>query len=133
MIEIRDIGVDSPEWLETLRACGASPLLLPAIHLVDAEAESLRLWRMEDGGGAVACAADMALFYQCLLTNPGELWNPPVLADALGRVRVDFPDPITGAPANRGLGVVVTVHMPLEWLRILHRSARVVQQPRRLH
>ncbi len=59
------------------------------------------------GGGAVASAADMALFYQCLLSNPGELWSPQVLADALGRVRVDFPDPITGAPANRGLGVVI--------------------------
>ena len=30
-----------------------------------------------------------------------------MLADALGRVRVDFPGPITGAPANRGLGVVI--------------------------
>ncbi len=59
------------------------------------------------GGGAVSTAADMALFYQALLHNPGELWSPPVLADAIGRVRVDFPDPITGAPANRGLGVVI--------------------------
>jgi len=59
------------------------------------------------GGGAVSTAADMALFYQGLLHNPGELWSPPVLADAIGRVRVDFPDPITGAPANRGLGVVI--------------------------
>ena len=59
------------------------------------------------GGGAVANAADMALFYQGLLLNPDELWNPQVLADATGRVRVDFPDPITGVPANRGLGVVI--------------------------
>jgi CubicO group peptidase (beta-lactamase class C family) len=59
------------------------------------------------GGGAVSTAADMALFYQGLMRNPGELWSPQVLADAIGRVRVDFPDPITGAPANRGLGVVI--------------------------
>lgn len=59
------------------------------------------------GGGAVSTAADIALFYQGLLHNPGELWSPPVLADAIGRVRVEFPDPITGAPANRGLGVVI--------------------------
>jgi len=59
------------------------------------------------GGGAVATAADMALFYQALLHNPGELWRPEVLADATGTVRVDFPDPMTGVPANRGLGVVI--------------------------
>ena len=59
------------------------------------------------GGGAVASAADMALFYQGLLLNPDELWNPQILADATGRVRVDFPDPITSVPANRGLGVVI--------------------------
>ena len=59
------------------------------------------------GGGAVATAADVALFYQGLMRNPGELWNPEVLEEAIGRVHVDFPDPITGAPANRGLGVVI--------------------------
>jgi CubicO group peptidase (beta-lactamase class C family) len=41
------------------------------------------------------------------LANPGELWDPAVLADAVGRVWVDLPDPITGAPAHRGLGVVI--------------------------
>ncbi len=59
------------------------------------------------GGGAVSTAADMALFYQGLLHNPGELWSPVILGDAVGRVRVEYPDPITGAPANRGLGVVI--------------------------
>jgi CubicO group peptidase (beta-lactamase class C family) len=59
------------------------------------------------GGGAVASAADMALFYQSLMRNPGELWQPEILADAVGRVRVNFPDPMTGVPANRGLGVVI--------------------------
>jgi len=59
------------------------------------------------GGGAVSTAADVALFYQGLMHNPGELWQPPILADAIGRVRVNFPDPITAAPANRGLGVVI--------------------------
>ncbi len=59
------------------------------------------------GGGAVASAADMALFYQALMLNPDELWDREILADAVGRVRIDFPDPITGVPANRGLGVVI--------------------------
>jgi CubicO group peptidase (beta-lactamase class C family) len=59
------------------------------------------------GGGAISTAADMALFYQGIMRNTGELWDPEVLADAIGRVRVNFPDPMTGAPANRGLGVVI--------------------------
>jgi len=59
------------------------------------------------GGGAVSTAADVAMFYQGLLRNPGEIWEPDILADATGRVRVDYVDPITGAPANRGLGVVI--------------------------
>ena len=60
------------------------------------------------GGGGVATAATVALFYQALLHNPGELWDPDVLADATGRVRNTFPDLLAlGAPANRALGVVV--------------------------
>jgi CubicO group peptidase (beta-lactamase class C family) len=59
------------------------------------------------GGGAVSTAADMALFYQGLMRNPNDLWQPQILADAIGRVRVEFPDSTTGAPANRGLGVVI--------------------------
>jgi CubicO group peptidase (beta-lactamase class C family) len=60
------------------------------------------------GGGGVATAATVALFYQALLHNPGGLWDPDVLADATGRVRNTFPDLLAlGAPANRALGVVV--------------------------
>ena len=59
------------------------------------------------GGGAVANAASIALFYQCLLHNPGELWDPEILADATGTIRVDMKDPTTGVAANRALGVVI--------------------------
>lgn len=59
------------------------------------------------GGGAVSTAADVALFYQALMQNPQGLWKQEVLADAVGTVRVDYEDPMTGAPANRGLGVVI--------------------------
>ncbi len=59
------------------------------------------------GGGAVASAADVALFYQALIANPGELWRPEVLEDATGKVHADFTDPLTGCPAHRGLGVVL--------------------------
>jgi CubicO group peptidase (beta-lactamase class C family) len=93
--ELRDLLGSAIEWPNTVD----DSLLM----FNDPEVRALGV----PGGGAVASAADMALFYQCLLNNPGELWNPQILADALGRVRVDFPDPITGAPANRGLGVVI--------------------------
>lgn len=59
------------------------------------------------GGGGIATAATMALFYQALLHNPGGLWDPDVLADATGRVWNSFPDLLFRAPASRGLGVVI--------------------------
>jgi CubicO group peptidase (beta-lactamase class C family) len=59
------------------------------------------------GGGGITTAADLALYYQALLHNPGHLWKPDVLADATGRVRNRFPDPLLGVPANRSLGLVV--------------------------
>ena len=59
------------------------------------------------GAGAVAGAADIALFYQALLHNPGRLWRPDVLADATSRVRFDHLDPFTHVPANRTLGLTV--------------------------
>jgi CubicO group peptidase (beta-lactamase class C family) len=59
------------------------------------------------GGGGVATAADVALFYQALLHDDRGLWDPDVLADATGRVRNTMPDPWLGVPANRALGVVV--------------------------
>ena len=58
------------------------------------------------GGGGVMRASDLARFYQAVLRNPGELWRPDVLADAVGRVRNHLPDPLTGTPANRTLGLV---------------------------
>ncbi len=60
------------------------------------------------GGGAVSDAADLALFYQALLRNPGKLWDPALLADATGRVRNALPDLLAGGlPASRALGVIV--------------------------
>ncbi len=59
------------------------------------------------GGGGVATAATVALFYQALLHDPDGLWDPGVLADATGRVRNTVPDPLLGVSANRALGVVV--------------------------
>jgi CubicO group peptidase (beta-lactamase class C family) len=59
------------------------------------------------GGGAVANAAEVALFYQALLHNPSELWHPAVLADATGNIRAAHPDSYSGVPANRSLGLII--------------------------
>lgn len=59
------------------------------------------------GGGGVGSAADVALFYQALLHNPNELWDPDVLADATGTVRNTFFDPLTRTSANRSRGVFI--------------------------
>jgi CubicO group peptidase (beta-lactamase class C family) len=59
------------------------------------------------GGGGVATASDLALFYQALLRNPGGLWDPKWLSIATSEVRNTFPDPLTGVSANRSIGVVI--------------------------
>ncbi|MFZ4517282.1 MAG: serine hydrolase domain-containing protein [Microthrixaceae bacterium] len=59
------------------------------------------------GGGALSTAADLARYYQALLANPGGLWDPAVLADGTGHVRNRLPNPMTGEPASRTLGLVV--------------------------
>ena len=59
------------------------------------------------GGGAIMTAADLARFYQALLHNPGELWDPVVWRDATTNVRCTFDDPLLGVPVNRTFGLVV--------------------------
>ncbi len=60
------------------------------------------------GGGGVSNASDLARFYQALLHDPGELWEPKWLAIATSEVRNSFPDLLLGGvPANRAIGVVV--------------------------
>jgi CubicO group peptidase (beta-lactamase class C family) len=52
-------------------------------------------------------AADLARFYQALLHNPGELWDPVVLDDVTTNVRCTFDEPMMGVPVNRSLGLVL--------------------------
>ena len=59
------------------------------------------------GAGAVARAADIAMFYQALLHNSADLWDPATLADATGHVRNTLVDPLFKVPANRTLGLMV--------------------------
>lgn len=58
------------------------------------------------GGGGVMRAADLALYYQAVLHNPGGMWDAAVLEDVRTNVRNRFPDPTFGVPANRTLGLV---------------------------
>ncbi len=59
------------------------------------------------GGGGYARAADLALFYQALLHNPGGMWDAGILEDARTHVRNRLPDPLMGVPANRTIGLVL--------------------------
>jgi CubicO group peptidase (beta-lactamase class C family) len=58
------------------------------------------------GGGGVMRAADLALYYQAILHNPGGMWDVDVLHDVTTNVRNTFPDKMTGVPANRTLGLI---------------------------
>ncbi len=59
------------------------------------------------GGGAVSTAADLAMLYQAFLHDPGGLWDPDVLTLGAAEVCCDLPDPLTGVPAHRTLGLVL--------------------------
>ena len=58
------------------------------------------------GGGGVATAADVALYYQALMHDPAAIWKPEVLTDVTSTVRNSFPD-YMGVPANRTRGLIV--------------------------
>ena len=52
-------------------------------------------------------AESLCLFYQGLLSNPGEIWAPSILADGTSNIRCTLPDPLMNLPANRTTGVVI--------------------------
>ena len=60
------------------------------------------------GGGGVSTASDLALFYQALLHNPGELWDPKWLSIATTDVRNTFEDALAGGiQTRRTIGLVL--------------------------
>jgi CubicO group peptidase (beta-lactamase class C family) len=59
------------------------------------------------GAGAIMRAADLALFHQALLTNPGGMWKPDVLANVTSVVRNRLLERRTGVAARRTLGLVL--------------------------
>jgi CubicO group peptidase (beta-lactamase class C family) len=83
-----------------------APVVLTLDGLMEMDQPAVRAIGVP-GGGAVSTAADIALLYQAFLHNPGQLWDPAVLADATGRIRNALPDPWTKVPANRSLGLVI--------------------------
>ena len=58
------------------------------------------------GGGGVMRACDLAMYYQAILHNPGEMWKPDVIEDVRSNVRNHLPDVMSGIPANRTLGLI---------------------------
>jgi hypothetical protein len=59
------------------------------------------------GGGGIGTAADLALFYQGLLHNPGGLWDAGVLRAGTAEVWCDFDEPLMRIPALRTLGLAM--------------------------
>jgi CubicO group peptidase (beta-lactamase class C family) len=92
-----------------------SVLGVPGIDLGEVTEAALMAFNEPDslavgvpGGGGVSTAADLALFYQALLHNPGELWDPKWLAIATSDVRNTFEDAMAGGiKTNRTIGLVV--------------------------
>jgi CubicO group peptidase (beta-lactamase class C family) len=58
------------------------------------------------GGGGVSTAADLALYYQALLHNPGGLWDPDVLRVGTSDVLCNLPDRLRGGASMRTLGLI---------------------------
>ena len=52
------------------------------------------------GGGAAMRASDLALYYQAVLHNPGEMWAPAVLADVTTVVRNKTPRALVEGPGQ---------------------------------
>ncbi len=69
------------------------------------------------GGGGVSTAADLALYYQALLHNPGDLWNAGVLRAGSREVHGRLPDPLMNVPSNRALGLVIAGEPPQSAMR----------------
>ena len=110
--DIEEVG-DAPDS-ERLRTTGLS--ISP--EMVGADREMQRYNRPEiravgvPGGGLVASASSLAMFYQALLSDGcasdgTRIWQSDTLREAL-RVRTgDLLDPMTRQAANRALGVAV--------------------------
>ncbi len=60
----------------------------------------------QPGGGAIGRAADLAMYYQAVLANPGGFWDTDVLRAGTTEILCALVDPMLGVAANRTLGLV---------------------------
>jgi CubicO group peptidase (beta-lactamase class C family) len=106
--ELRNVGEEAtPDELEAVLGVRELPMTTVTPEgLLSLGAPAARALGVP-GGGGFARASDVVTFYQALLRNPGELWEPSVLADATGTVRNPLPERWTGVTANRSLGLVI--------------------------
>ncbi len=74
------------------------------------------------GGGGVMTAADLALYHQAILHNPGEMWRPDILADATTNVRNNLGNRLTGIASRRTLGLVQAGDDGLAFMRGMGRT-----------
>ena len=106
------VGAGAPMTGEELAALGGS-VSLDVSAIGSSEADLLHLNEPgaravgQPGGGAVGRAADLAMYYQAMLADPGGRWRPDVLAAGTSEILCDLTDPMTGAPANRTLGLLL--------------------------
>lgn len=68
------------------------------------------------GGGGISTAADIALYYQELLSNESGIWSDEVIAAGVEPI-VDLPDPLLQNPAHRSRGLMVAGDPPGAQLR----------------
>jgi CubicO group peptidase (beta-lactamase class C family) len=59
------------------------------------------------GGGGVSTAAGLALYYQALMSNPNEMWDPATLHAGTREVHGTKHDPMFNNSSNRALGTVI--------------------------
>lgn len=110
MLRVERIGRDRPDIAE---AIFGAPV---PTEVLDAEAAwTLALANDPDvaaagvpGGGIVSDAGSVALFYQELLHNEHQVWDPQILRMATSEIRNNIVDPARlGATTNRTIGLVV--------------------------
>jgi len=74
------------------------------------------------GGGAVMRARDLAMYYQVLLHDEGDIWKPDLLTDVTTVVRNRVPERWSGIPANRSLGLILAGDDGFSHIRGLGRT-----------
>jgi CubicO group peptidase (beta-lactamase class C family) len=94
----------------TSRGGGSAPVDAPVVDDALLAEGNDPAWRRSGspGGGGIATAADVAMYYQALLadaagTGPG-IWRPEILREAWRVRNPEFLDPMTKQAALRGLG-----------------------------